>query len=179
MRNKKGITLLSLVITIILMLILATVSISAGIESYNTMKVQSFVGKMSTVQEALDKLCEKYTTDEISAMGLDYSSAPSSAQLILDTVITSGQAGNLNCWFYSDSELTADTTLTSIDGVNTNYRYFDEDDIATILGVSNFDTPIWLNPITRNIIALDGVTDDDVKYYRQYDLANGQTLYYP
>lgn len=164
MKNQKGITLIALVITIILVLLLSTIAIQTGTESYQNIKVKAFVSKMIVIQEAVDKLCSKYTVAEINQMGKDYGeeTVPDKAETVLDEVIAN--SSNLNCWY------------NTVDNSTTNYRYFDSDSINTILGVKNFDIPIWINPASRNVIAVNGVEFEDKMYYRQYDLEGGQTL---
>lgn len=162
MSNQKGITLVSLVMTIILIIIIAGIGTYTGVESYNNMKVQTFVAKMITIQEAVNKLCEKHTIDEINAMGENSTAAPTDATLVLTEVIA--DASNLKSWY------------GTTDNVSTNYRYFSIENINTILGIKDFDTAIWINPSTRNVIAVEGVKFEDKMYYRQYDLSNGQAL---
>ena len=77
-----------------------------------------------------------------------------------------GNAGDLKCWFSTDSS-------------TSNYRYFSIRDIESKLELKDFDVAIWLNPQTRNVIAIKGVSVDSVEYYRQYDLSGGQTLVEP
>lgn len=166
MRNEKGITLLSLVITVTLMMILGAISIYTGIESYRDMKVQAFVIKMKALQEKVDILCDQYSVAEINAMSTD--SPSDKAKIVLNEVISMGNLGKLKCWFAANG-----------DGVETNYKYFSIRDIEEELQLKDFDVAVWINPATRNIIAVEGVKVDDIKYYRQYDLQGGQTLLEP
>lgn len=165
MKNEKGITLISLVITIILMMILIAVGAYIGIETYENMRVQAFITKMKTLQEAVDRFCDEYSIQEINTMGQNFSSAPSDAQEVLSSVITEGEAGNLNSWF-----------ALAGDNGSANYRYFSISDISSILGIKDFDTGIFVNPKTRNVIAIEGVTYEGKRYYRQYDFDEGQIL---
>lgn len=162
MKNQNGVTLIFLVMTVILIMILASIVTYTGAESYENMKVQIFVSKMITVQEAVDKLCEKYTVPEINEMGLSYTSAPTEATNVLNEVIANSDS--LTSW------------TSTVDNNLNNYRYFDTNNINTILGIKNFDTAIWINPTSRNIIAVKGVMSEEVMHYRQYDLSGGQTL---
>lgn len=175
MKNQNGITLISLVITIILVVILASVAIYTGIESYDNMRAEAFIAKMKTIQEAVDKLCEEYTVKEMiesdlgsRPIGLKASSAPSDAKAVLKSVIDEGATNELKSWFKAAG-----------DEIEENYRYFSINDISTILGIKDFDTAIFLNPRTRNVIAVNGIQHDGKMYYRQYDLDGGQTLQEP
>ena len=162
MKNQKGITLISLVITIILIIILASVAVYTGFDTYENMKVKAFVAKMKTMQEAVDKLCDKYTIQEINTLG---TGLPADAITVFNTVKLDDSKKS---WY---SEAGDDNEI--------NYRYFSIDDVSSVLGLKDFDTPIFLNPRTRNVIALKGIKYEDKMYYRQYDLPNGQTLVTP
>lgn len=164
MKNEKGVTLVALVTTIALIIILAAITTYTGIESYQSMRTQAFVSKMIALQEKVDTFCEKYTVSEINNMGVQYSLADSKARDVLDEVIS--KADTLNCFF-------------DVDKTNSNYRYFSIDAIEEQIGLANFDVAIWLNPLTRNVIAVEGIKVDGVTYYRQYDLTGGQTLREP
>lgn len=178
MKSQKGITLISLVMTIILIMILASVGTYTGFETYENMRVEAFVAKMKTVQEAVDKFCDSHTVLEIinatdtetdkQKYGLPASSAPSDSTAILNSVIKEGMSSGLKSW-YSNA---GDDSIT-------NYRYFSKEDISTILGIKDFDTPIFFNPRSRNVVAVEGVKYDGKMYYRQYDLSGGQTLTAP
>ena len=165
MKKQSGITLISLVITIILVIVLASVSIYTGIDIYENMREEVFIGKMRTIQEAVDKLCNEHTVQEINTMGQDFSSAPSGAKAVLNSVIELGSSGMLTSWFPSAG-----------DNGTVNYRYFSTDDINTVLKLKDIDTPIFLNPKTRNVIAVEGVKAEGRMFNRQYDLSGGQQL---
>ena len=141
MKNEKGITLVALVITIILMMILLSVSIETGFTTYENMKVQAFIAKMITVQEAVDKLCDKYSIQEINEMGSSFNSVENDTEKnVLSNLINVENRPQLN-WY----ELAGDSNTS-------NYRYFSIDDISSILGIKDFDTPIFFNPRTRKDI---------------------------
>ncbi|MBR3697286.1 MAG: hypothetical protein IKM97_03355 [Clostridia bacterium] len=165
MKTQKGITLISLVVTIIVIVIISTVTIFNGIETYENANIEIFIAKMKIIQEAVDKLCNEYTVQEINSMG---TSAPSDAKEVLSEVIEEGANLELKYW-YKDAG----------DEAEENYRYFSIDDISTILGIKDFDTGIFFNPRTRNVIAISGIKYDGKNYYRQYDLKGGQTLSAP
>lgn len=166
MKNQKGITLISLIITIILIIMLASIGTYTGIESFNNMRVQAFVSKMIALQEKVNVFCDQHTISEMNTYGIEYSVASTEAQTVLSDVIVMGEAGQLKSWY-------------SVDNSTSNYRYFDTNAIATVIGLQDFDVGVWINPTTRNIIAIEGVEVDDVKYYRQYDLSGGQELSEP
>ena len=173
MKKENGITLISLVITIILILILATVSIYTGVDIYENMRVKNFVAKMQTIQVAVDKLCDKYTVQEInSKTGVNYNDAsvPEKSIEVLEKVIN--ENGN-------EDDATKSWYPSAGDNIKTNYRYLSKDKISSDLEIKDFDTAIFFNPRTRNIIAVKGIKYENHMYYRQYDLPKGQELNQP
>ena len=168
MKKENGITLISLVITIILILILASVSIYTGVNIYEQMRVKNFVAKMKAVQTAVDKVCDKYTVQEINSKIGVLASTSGDDINILNNVIAEGQAGTLKCWYKEAG-----------DENSNNYIYLTKERINSDLGLRDFDTAIFFNPGTRNIIAVKGVKHENKIYYRQYDLPNGQELKVP
>lgn len=166
MKNEQGITLIALVMTVILVIVFASVGTFAGIESFKSIRTQAFVTKMIALQEKVNLLCDRYSVAKINEMGSGYLNADSTYRAVLDSVIAEGISKNLKSWDDSDSS-------------TSNYRYFSIEDIEEIIGFNNCDVGIWLNPLTRNVIAVEGVKIDDKTYYRQYDLPGGQTLEKP
>lgn len=166
MKNENGISLITLLVTVVIMIIITSITMYSGFEAYDSMKVQAFVGKMKSLQERIDIYCDKYSVREINAMGTNYDEANPKAKEVLDKVIASNAMGELKSW-------------TELDNATANYRYFGIEDIETKIGVKDFDVGIWLNPLTRNVIAVEGIEYEGKMYYRQYDLAGGQKLEQP
>ena len=156
MKNQKGISLITLLFTIILMLIITTITMYSGFEAYDNMKVQVYVAKLKTLQEKVDIFCDKYSVKEINTMGTIYSQVPEKDRNALDEVIAMNRLTPLTSW-------------SSVDENTANYRYFSVEAIEKYIGVKDFDLAVWINPLTRNVIAVEGVKIDDIMYYRQYD----------
>lgn len=166
MKNQKGISLITLIFTIILMLIITTIAMYNGFEAYDNMRVQAYVAKLKALQEKVDIFCDKYSVREINEMGLSYSQATEKDKNTLKQVIDMNAVTPLKSW-------------SIVDESESNYRLFSIDDIEKFIGVKDFDVAIWLNPLTRNVIAVEGVKLDNMMYYRQYDLPGGQILEQP
>lgn len=149
MHQKKGITLISLVITIILMLILAGVSISAGINAYNNSVVTDFVSKMNIIQEQVNTSYTKIKNGDTTP--LDYGKRIDSLSTELQNKINTALAG-------MDS---------------TNFLYYDIEDLKKI-GVDGINQYVVINFTTREVYSLTGVEYEGVMHYSQYDLPGGQ-----
>lgn len=84
LKNNKGITLVALIVTIIVLLILASIGISGGRASINMAKDNRVITDLNMVQHAILERYSKYklTQDEQMLAGtkIDYEDAESSAE---------------------------------------------------------------------------------------------------
>lgn len=58
-KSQKGITIIALVLTIIILLILASVATYTGIESYDRAEQIKFVSQMQLIQTKVDEVVQK------------------------------------------------------------------------------------------------------------------------
>lgn len=58
MRNEKGITLVALILTVVILLILVGVGATTGIYQMNNIKLKSFYSKLEIAQEAVEKIAD-------------------------------------------------------------------------------------------------------------------------
>ncbi len=181
MKNQKGITLISLIVTIILLFVLASITTSAGLESYRTMQVQTFVAKMKVVQSKVSQIKADYknwkpeagqdeTIHTYCADVLHFTSTsalPENDQKAFSRIIANISATNPTSWSKEDEVLA-------------NYFYFDTDTINSKLGLKNVDDlSIIINFETGNIIDRRGVINPkktNSRIYRQYDYSGGDQL---
>ena len=72
-KNNSGITLISLVITIILLLILATIGISSGISTVRSSRLTKFTTEMKLMQQKVNELYDSYTNNRtVNLAGNEY-----------------------------------------------------------------------------------------------------------
>lgn len=64
MKSEKGITLVALMITIIVILIIAGVATYSGMESVDTAKRTAFISEMEMIQAKVNIIYEKRKTNE-------------------------------------------------------------------------------------------------------------------
>lgn len=151
--KQNGITLVTMVVTVVLMLILAGVTIELGTESIDNSKIVSFVSYMQAIQTKVDIISEN--NDEYSNYGTELStSKKDKLQTILD----------------SNNE----NFLTTVD--SSSLRYFNSKHIATDLELENIEDEIVVDFNTREVISLNGIEYENKIYYAQYELPGGQTL---
>ena len=169
MKKENGITLISLVMTIILIMILAAVGTYTGVQVFENMRVRAFVARMKTVQEAVDKFCENHSVQEINAMksnpetGSEFQLTNEARQVF--SKVTSAEGETRGSWHDAAG-----------DDIIDNYIYFSVENIEKYFGLKDFNTPIFFNPRSRNVISTSNVEYNGIKYYRQYDLPGGQSL---
>lgn len=150
--NQKGITIISLIITIIIMLILASVTINVGTDSIDKSQMINFVTCMQTIQSKVDFIVEN---ENYMNYGEEVDS--NNKQLFRE-IINNGN----------------ETFLTNVD--SKFLRFFDSSHIASDLEAGNIDDEIIVDFNTREVISLNGVKYENKMYYTQYNLPGGQKL---
>ncbi len=146
--NQKGITIIALIITIIVMLILASVTIYVGTDSLAHSKMVRFVSYMQMLQKKVDEIAENGDYD---AYGVELQE---SGQTTLQEIL-----------------ILEDSTSNVAD-----FKYFDSNTISTQLEIDGIDDEIAINFTTREVFSLIGIEYEDKMYYSQYNLPGGQKL---
>ncbi len=146
--DDKGITLVALITTVILMLILVSVTTYTGIDTYKNAQVNKFVTQMQLLQAKIGEL----TNDELNNMNFE---DPTSSQLnIINSALSNG-------------EITENTN---------EYKVLARDKILDSLDVEDVNYDIIVNLKTREIISTSGIEYEGRRYYTQYKLPGGQTI---
>ncbi len=158
MKNKnsqKGITIIALVITVIMLLILASVATYTGIESYDKAEQIKFVSQMKLIQTKVD---EKVQEDGFTLEGYG-------------TVLTDEQKQTIN------NAVANGEILSPTEDDYSNYvRYFSKEQLSTQLSLDNIDEGIIINFKTREVISTVGFEYGGTIYYTQYKLPKGEKL---
>ncbi len=138
--SAKGITLIALVVTIIVILILASVGTYNGIEAVKTAQLNKFMSEMKIMQVQVNNIYDKYKNGEeiIANIG----KLPS----------TSSKADNV----FQES------TSGIVD--RSGYRYFDTETIKQ-LGIEGVEGEFFVNIEKRSIISVDGFEYNGKTYY--------------
>ena len=152
-KDNKGITLVSLIITIIILLILTTVITTTGLDTYKEAQVTKFVTQLKFMQEGVDNLIKEKTQEELLNLG---------------TAITNVENSNAIRNAYVNQEITSNNT--------SEYRYFTKEQVAQMFETEDDAIEIMINFKTREIVAVKGIEYQGNTYYTQYKLPGGQTL---
>jgi Tfp pilus assembly protein PilE len=177
MKKEDGVTLVSLVATVIVMLILATVTTYSGIESYKEAKKENFIAKMKVIQEKVDLIKSEYknwsgyvdyditTEDGVNAYKTNLYAYLKEIYQIETKVSDSDQS-----WIEIDA-----SEEETID----DYYYFSTSEIKSKLGLDGFKNSnfeLAINFDNRKVFEKTGITIDGTKYHSQYDLSDGKKL---
>ena len=141
MEKNKGITLITLIMTVIILLIIAGLSINYGINTYKSSKVMKFETYMKILQKKVDIMIEE---------GIDYTT--------VGTALTNGQKDRLQ------------EIMPTIDTSEPQLRYFSSDNIEEVFDVPEVYDEIVINFANRDVISLNGVEKNGVMHYVEYTL---------
>ncbi len=146
--KNNGITLVSLVITIAVLIILASIGTYSGIEFIKQSKLERFTTEMKVMQTEVNDLYDRYNNGEdVLNLGKGLDTDKQQA----NNVFTSGASG------ITDS---------------TGYRYYDQ---ATIkgLGIDGVDGEFYVNVEKRSVVSREGLEYEGVTYYTLGQLPEG------
>lgn len=148
MKREDGITLAVLIITIVVILILAGVSVKIGTDSLDSTRLQGFYTQLEIVQKRVDDIAttnESYVDTEGNIIYLKEagSDLTESQKVYLQNIIQS-------------EELGVDVT---------KFKYFTIENIETILELSEIEYNLFIDFDNRIIVAEDGIKIGDKTYY--------------
>lgn len=146
--SNKGITLVALAITIIMLAILTSVTINVGTGTYREMQLQGYVAKMNMIQSRVNVISQKIENGDTSYndVGEDISSLSQTQKNKINTILNG----------------------TSSDG----FKYYNQSSLKE-LGLDKIDEDVIINLNTRIIYSIIGIKYEGTMYYNQYNLPNG------
>ena len=142
--KSKGITIIALTITIIVLLMLAYVVTNVGISIVSKVKLNKFTTEMNIMQTEVNKLYDRYIAGE--------------------DVLNIGRG----------LDAQADKVFTKVASGLTNkvgYRYYDKETIKS-LGIEGVLGEFFVNIEKRNVISYNGFEYEGVTYYTLNQLPN-------
>lgn len=154
MRNNKGITLISLVTVVILMGILATVTISVSINSYNNIKYESAVAELEELQGIVDEITSDYQV---------YLKESKATKTYVEYFEDRYGVSNFSSKLVSNNlEVVADLIVKypSLNSVPDKTFYFTKADIKNYFGLKGIDDVV-IDFSKRVIYFIDGIEDPD------------------
>ncbi|MCI9000627.1 MAG: hypothetical protein HFJ26_07010 [Clostridia bacterium] len=155
MKQNHGITLVSLVITIIVLIIITGIAIFAGTSTIKSTKIAGFMTELELIQEKVNTIYEKR---KLNKEDINYYS--SLGQNI--SIIDSSKLANL------------------LNGVSEEgYYYFSKEDLKK-LELDNISQEVIINFETRDVASINGILVEDKMCYRLIDFPSyrGQNVDY-
>ena len=149
-KNSKGITLIALIITVIIMLILVSVSTYTGLESYSRAARTEFISRMQLIQAKVDEIVKEKEFNP-SSIGRDLGE---NEYKVFEMAVNNGE-------IVGKSEDTL--------------RCFSEKELKEQLEIE-VNEDIIVDFSTREVISLTGIKYEGKMYYTQYKLPKGQQL---
>lgn len=146
-KNEKGITLVVLAITIIVMTILATVVTYSALDSLRTAQKNAFISEMEMVQAKVNVIYEKMQNN---TQDIEYYNSL-------------GQ----------DISVLGDETLIKILGNSSRdgFKYFSKEDLKN-LELEDINQEVIINFSTREVISTRGIKIGGVMYYKLSNIPN-------
>lgn len=157
MRKEKGITLLALVITIVLILILLGATVNYGVNSLNSIKLQNFKYELDQIQGKVDTIYEKIklgNEEEYILLGselTDSEEAQNTLNMIKGIDYSNILDSQREKYYYQDQF--------------TYYRYFTQSELQSVFDITSRPGDMIINFKTKEVISVKGFTYDGRTYY--------------
>ena len=145
--NEKGITLISLIVTIILLLIIGSVVIFNGTDSIKQAQNMERIKELEIIQAKVNVMYEEQIQNEQKKE--EYRLLGKDIEYVEEDILLQVLQGE----------------------EKSGYRYFEKEDLKQIQ-LENMSQDVLINFETRKVISLNGVEVDGVKYYNLYDMPN-------
>lgn len=181
-RDNSGITLISLVITIIILFILSSIAIYSGVGTIRSARLTKFTVELKMMQQKVNELYDSYTNNKsVIVNGIDYrgkgeyttqTTNDGQTQMIKTKqgIQDIGKSPEEN---FSTSEL---ETIFSMEesGVTDKegYKYYDAETLQA-LGLENMEYTFFVNVEKRSIISTVGLEYDGNIYYTLDQVPDG------
>jgi len=143
MKNEKGITLVSVVLTILLLGIITGIVITNGVDTYGNSKVVAFETQMQMIQKKVDIAVEE---GSVIGTALDDTQKEKLAQILSE----------------DDS---GENYIKTSNANDDSLKFFSGDDIEDIFDIQEVQDDFVINFATREVINLNGVEKDGVMHY--------------
>lgn len=150
-QSSKGITLIALIITVIILLILASVATYSGISVIRHSKLVAFTTELKIMQTQVNELYEKWRNEE---------------KVNGKNVLELGQE-------ILDSNTQAKTALSGAELTDqTGYRYYNQETIKE-LNIEGVESEFLINIESRSVVSYEGMKYDGKIYYTLEQLPDG------
>lgn len=181
-RDNSGITLISLVITIIILFILSSIAIYSGVGTIRSARLTKFTVELKMMQQKVNELYDSYTNNKsVTVNGIEYmgkgeyitQTTDDGQTQMIKTKQGIQDIGKNPEENFSTSEL---ETIFSMEesGVTDKegYKYYDAETLQA-LGLENMEYTFFVNVEKRSIISTVGLEYDGNIYYTLDQVPDG------
>lgn len=148
MKKNKGVTLVALVITIVVLLIVTSIALVSGGQTITSMQRTNFITKLQTIQAKVDYFAEK-KQEEYENLGQPIENLGHQERARIGNAI-----GTV---------------------INSDFRYFTPEDLEQI-EVKGVDEAVIINFKTRQIASINGFVYNEDTYYTLEQLGEGKYI---
>lgn len=159
LKNNKGVTLIILVITVIILMILASITTYSGLKTARESRYYNAIAQMKVMQAEVNEYYEEYKNGDTYFLDQGKNIEGSGKETQAVKAYNSTKNNNLN-----------GTDIGSITG----YKYYDQDSIKNDLDIDRIDYDFIINLDTRTVILLDGIQRDEKIYYSLCEIEGEQ-----
>lgn len=161
-KNNSGITLVSLVITIIVLLILASITVYSGLGTVRSARLTKFTTELKMMQQKVNELYDSYTNNKaVTVNGTEY--VGTDIQKIGQDPEGIFNTNRLEEIFSEDGSGITDRT---------GYMYYDTETIQA-LGLEDMEYEFFVNVAKRSVVSIEGFNDYGKRYYTLEQVPDG------
>lgn len=159
--NEKGITLIALVITIIILIILASIGINSGLSTIRSSKYIAFKNEMNLLQT---KVNEIYSTkkEEMNTYGIDKDHMTNEQKNTVNEILSQSEVNEI-----------LNSKSNNIEELKKGFKYFSKDYLVNSLEIDGITQDYCINMDKRIIIATKPLEYNGVKYYMLEQMGDG------
>lgn len=153
LKNNRGITLIALIVTIIVLIILASIGTNSGLDTIKSSRYYEAISEIKVIQAKVNEIYEENKVAEETGITQKEYGIP---------IGSSGKTAQASKAYIevSNSNLTGENIGNAAD-----YRYFSVDYIKNTLDIDGVKYDFMVNLKTRTVILLDGFEKDGKTYY--------------
>lgn len=170
--SAKGITLISLIITIIVLIILASIFTYSGISIIKSLRLTTFTTELKIMQTEIDSLYDKYKNGETIKVGNDEYTGSQILKIRKtstdSSISTDIENSSLPAYTQAEKVFTANASgIENKDG----YLYFNKKMIED-LHIEGVDQEFFVNIEKRSVVSYEGFKYEGKVYYTLDQLPN-------
>ena len=150
LKQNRGITIISLVVTVIVLIILASITTYSGVSTARESRYYDAVHQMKVMQSEVNSWYEEKKDGDESNWNKGVLLSSSGKETKCFTAYNSARDNNLN-----------GTDIGQI----ADFKYFSKDVIKDDLDIEGISYDFIINLNTRSVILVDGIEKDEKIYY--------------